>query len=230
MLDAHPPEPGIEVVDDVARGEEGRADQGDPKAALARARGHLRPDEARAHDDEPAAAVQALAERIAVGQRPQIVDALELAARNGQAARLGAGREQQTVEREPFAGVERKLAVVGIDVDDALAEAQLDLVVGVEARPVDEHRVPLRLAAQVLLGQRGLLVRALGLGADEHEAAVEAFLPQRVRRLGAGQAGIDDRERLSINGHGRAVSWADGPVSVVAPMRLTRWNLIGVTW
>ena len=193
-------------AEDALQRHQGRADQGDLEAALARARGHLGPDPAPAHDDELAAGVQALAERIAVGQRPQIVDAVKVAARNGQAARLGAGREQQTVEREPFAGVERKLAVVGIDVDDALAEAQLDRVVGVEARPVDEHHVPVGLPAQILLGQRRTLVRTLGLGADEHYPAVEALLAQRLRRLGAGQTGADDGEHLSINGHPESLS------------------------
>jgi hypothetical protein len=134
------------------------------------------------------------------------VDARQIAARNAQAARLGAGRQQQTVEREPLAGVQRELAVVGIDVDDALAEAQLDLVVGVEARLVDEHRLPVGLPTQELLGEGRTLVRALGLGADEHNAAVEAILAQRLRRLGAGHAGADDRERLSINGHGGSLS------------------------
>ena len=52
------------------------------------------------------------------------------------------------------------------------------------------------LAAQVALGERRAFVRALTLGADEHDTPVEALRAQRLGGLGAGQAGADDHEGL----------------------------------
>lgn len=75
--------------------------------------------------------------------------------------------------------------------------SQLDVLVGVEALPVDEDRTRLGLATQVVLGQRWPLVRSLHLLADQDDTAVEAFGAQRLRRLGAGQAGAHDQKRLS---------------------------------
>ena len=75
-------------------------DEGDVHAALAGGGGDLGSDPAGADDDEPAAGVEALADRVAVGERPQEMDAVEVRAGEAQAARLGAGRQQQPVIRE----------------------------------------------------------------------------------------------------------------------------------
>ena len=74
-------------------------------------------------------------------------------------------------------------------------------LLGVEALVVDEDLVAAGLAAQVVLGQRRALVGTVELGADEHDAPVEALGPQGLGGLGAGQAGADDQERL-LRGHG----------------------------
>ena len=70
------------------------------------------------------------------------------------------------------------------------------LVLGVEALVVDVDLLAAGLAAQVVLGQRRPLVRALVLGADQQQAPVEALCAQGLGGLGAGQAGADDDEGL----------------------------------
>jgi hypothetical protein len=62
----------------------------------------------------------------------------------------------------------------------------------VEARLVDEDGLALGLAPQVVLGERGSLVRPVRLGADEDDPAVEALLPQGGGRLGPREARADD--------------------------------------
>ena len=74
------------------------------------------------------------------------------------------------------------------------------LVLGVEALVVDVDLLAAGLAAQVVLGQRRPLVGALVLGADQHEAAVEALGAQGLGGLGAGEAGADDDVGL-VSGH-----------------------------
>ena len=116
-------------------------------------------------------AVEALADRVGLSTRAQVEDALEVGARESQPAGLGAGREQQPVEGQPLAAVQRDLADRRRRWSPRrVAEPQLDLVLVVERRVVVHvDLLALGLAAQVLLGQRRPLVRALGLGADEHE-------------------------------------------------------------
>ena len=62
-------------------------------------------------DHGPRARLRARAAmRVGVGERAQVVDAVELGARHRQPPRLGAGGEQQPVEAEPLAAGERRLA------------------------------------------------------------------------------------------------------------------------
>ena len=102
----------------------------------------------------------------------------------------GAARHRRAGNHQTSTGsavVERKLAVVGIDVDDALAEAQLDLVVGVGLVPWTDTASRSPCTAQLSLESGGRWYRTFGFGADEHYPAVEAFLAQRLRRLGGGR-------------------------------------------
>jgi hypothetical protein len=71
---------------------------------------------------------------------------------------------------------------------------------GVEARVVDIDGLALDFAAQVLLGQRRPFVGALVLGPYQDQAPLEAFGPQGLGGLCAGEAGADDQERL-VGGH-----------------------------
>jgi hypothetical protein len=64
----------------------------------------------------------------------------------------------------------------------------------VEALVVDVDLLAPDLPAQVVLGQRRPLVGALGLGADQHQAAVEALGTQCLGGLRSGETRADDHE------------------------------------
>ena len=69
---------------------------------------------------------------------------------------------------------------------DGRGEPQLDVVVGVEARPGRMRLLTRRLAAQVVLRQRRALVWKFRLLAYQHYAAVEALLAEGLCSFGAG--------------------------------------------
>jgi hypothetical protein len=72
--------------------------------------------------------------------------------------------------------------------------ARLTEVTGVPVAAVDEDRVAFVLAQQVALGQRGTLVRAFRLVAEEHDLVVEPLGAERLGRFGACQPAAYDHE------------------------------------
>ena len=84
-------------AEDALVGQRERIDDRDIEAALARGGRELAADPAGADDHHPATSPQALAQRIAVLQRAQVMDADELGARDRDSAGLGARRQQQPV-------------------------------------------------------------------------------------------------------------------------------------
>ena len=76
-------------------------------AALARRGGELAADPAGADDGHAAAVPEPLAQHVAVGERAQVVDPVELGARDLDPPRLGARGQQQPVVRQLAAVVER---------------------------------------------------------------------------------------------------------------------------
>ena len=98
---------------------------------------------------------------------------------------------------DAFAAVELHLAAAEVDLDHLGPAPQVDLDPLVELR-VGVHAGDLAalLAAQVLLRQRRALIRAVTLRAEQHDAAVEALLAQRLGRLGARHASAHDHERV----------------------------------
>ena len=78
------------------------------------------------------------------------------------------------------------------------ARAQVDVVFGVPAGIVHEHRVAIGRSQQQTLGQRRPFIGPFGLLAQQDDIAVEAFVPQRLRGLRPGQPGPDDHERTLV--------------------------------
>ena len=87
-------------AEDPLVGQRERIDQRHVEAALARRRRELAADPAGADDGDASAGVEPLAQHVAVGERAQVVDAVEVGARDGNPPRLGAGRQQQLVVGE----------------------------------------------------------------------------------------------------------------------------------
>src|SRR6185437_13660623 len=99
--------------------------------------------------------------------------------------------KQQPVETEHAAVVEDHPRCVGVDTRHGGTGLELDVMLGVEA-----VLVHVGLLAQIVLGQRRALVRALGLGAEQDHPPVETPLAQLFGRLGAREARADDDESL----------------------------------
>lgn len=173
-----------------------RVDDGDVEAALPGRGCDLRADPAGADDDDRAAAIETCAERVGVLDTAQVEHAVERFAEDREATGLGAGGQQQPVVAQPLAVVERNLADRCVQAHGRATEAQLDVMLDVVTFVVDVDLLPPDLAAQVVLGQRRPLVRALMFGPDQHEAPLEALSPQRLGGLGACEAGANDHESL----------------------------------
>ena len=175
-------------------------EHGDLEAALAQRRGDLRADPAGADDHHLAAAHRTLADRLGVAHLAQVEHVPELGPGDGEAPWPGARGQEQAVIAEALAPVDDDLRCAHIDRAHRRRRAQLDVVLPVEALVVDEQLRALGLALEVVLRQSRSLIRAIGLGADQHDTAVEPFGAQRLGRLRPGQTGTDDHERGS-SGH-----------------------------
>ncbi len=151
-------------------------------ARLARGRGELRADPARADDHDVVPAGQHRTQPLGVVQGAQQMHTGH-ALRAGQPDGFGAGRDDQDVVRHgPVLGGE--LVVSGAQAEHLAAEAQLDA----EGLEVDVEGGALRFAEQDGLGQRGPVVRLVGFGADQEHGAGEALLAQGDGGLHTGHA------------------------------------------
>lgn len=103
----------------------------------------------------PAQGGQDAAQPFGVGEAAQVVHTGQAGAGDVQAARLGAGGQQQLVVDDQGAVAEADGPGAGVQVDGGLAQVQLDLCLGVPGRFMDEDTVALFLAEQVPLGERG---------------------------------------------------------------------------
>ena len=128
-----------------------RLDHGDVEAELARRGGDLAADPAGARDHDRGARAQPFAQRIAVGHAAQVEHAVEVAPRNRQPPRAGAGGEQQLVVAQQLAVAERHRLRRRIQAGDRGGGAQLDVVAIVEAGAVDVEPVATGLATQIVL-------------------------------------------------------------------------------
>ena len=196
MADVHVAVEGAELGAEHAQERQlERLDDGDVEALLARRRRDLAADPARPDDDQvAAAALEHGADRVGVAERAQHVDAVEVGARQRQALGLGARGQQQAVVGDLLAALEHDRAGREVDALGAHAGAQRHVVVGVPAlllqvgpRSARSRRAGNPCSAA---GAR----RAIGLGADEDDVAVEALLAQRLDRLSAGHPGAHDHE------------------------------------
>ena len=136
------------------------------------------------------------AQRVGVLERAQDVHAVEVGARDRRALGLGAGGEQQRVVVHALAAGEHDRAArrrrATRPPSTVRSSTSCSLVPAGVLLQVDA--VALGLAAQVVLAQRRALVGPLGLGAQQHDAPVEALLAQRLDGLAAGHAGAHDDE------------------------------------
>ena len=173
-----------------------RFDDGHVETALTRRGGKLGPDPAGSDHGHLRAGLEARSQRVAVGERTQVVHSVEAGAGHPDLARLRAGGDQQPVVGGPRIAVDEDPVLGRVDRRDPGRGQQLDVVLLVEALLVHAGLLPRHLAAQVFLGQRRPLVGELVLVSDQHDRAVKALGAQLLGRFRAGQAGTDDHEGL----------------------------------
>ncbi len=129
----------------------GRLDDGDLEAALARGGCYLGSDPAGPDDDDTAAVIHALAQRVGIPDATQVEDSVEVCSRYREPAWLGSRREQQAVVAQPLAVVEGQLPASGVEAHCRPAQEQIDLVLGIEVLVVHVHLVAPDFAAQIVL-------------------------------------------------------------------------------
>jgi hypothetical protein len=145
-------------------------------AALARRGGELRSDPPGADHDHLAARLETPAQRVAVRERAQVVDRVQVGAGDRQPTRFCARGQQQPVVAELAPVLEPDLGAARVERAHGSAGDQLDVVLTVEGLRMDIGLLARGLRAQVILGQRRALVGSLRLGADQDDPAVEPLL------------------------------------------------------
>ncbi len=123
----------------------------DLERACAQRGGPLQADETRADHHGAPRAAGAIDDRAAVGQRAQRVNLRRSRAWKRQPVRLGAGGQQQSIERQRATARERNRPRFQVDACHLGAQLQLDAVIRVKVRRAQRHPVFRCLARQIIL-------------------------------------------------------------------------------
>ncbi len=170
----------------------------DLEPVLHRDRGHLQTDVAAADDHQTLAGREVGADILHVVDAAQIVDAAQVVAGDGQLPGPGAGREQQFLVGEGFAGIRGYGLCCRVDGDHPRVGLDRDVLVLVELGRPQVHAFEAVLPRQVLLGQRWPLVGNVRLVADDDDLPFIAFLAQARRRLSRGVPRPHDHHRRHV--------------------------------
>jgi hypothetical protein len=160
-------------------------------------RGDLARDERAADDADPAGALGVGAQRVGVAQGAQEVDAVEVAALERQAPHVRPGRDQRVAVGDRPLRRQPRLVGRGVELHDARAREDLDV-----AGHLDQRVLLRRAAQEVVLGDRGALVRRVELAPDEEHRSAEALGAQLAGRRGARDAAADEQDVDRSVGHG----------------------------
>src|SRR6185312_15391737 len=128
--------PDLRTEDPLAGQRQG-VDHGHLEPPLAGGGGELATDPTRAYHHHVPAGIDPLTQLIAVGQRAQVVHALQVRAGHREPPWLRPGRQQQAVEPALSTVGERDPRCAGVERGHRGAGQQVDLVPGVEVRLVD---------------------------------------------------------------------------------------------
>ena len=169
--------------------------------ARRKGRGNLAGDEAAA-DEHHALALPGIGQDgVGVRVRPQVVEAVQVPALGMQPPHVRAGREQRLVEADLVPVRQRRPALPGIQLHHARARQDLDLVLRPLLGRLDVLLLAARLACQILLRQRGAVVRRVRLAAGHQDRPVGALLAERPRAVAARHPATDHEEVDVALGH-----------------------------
>ena len=140
-------------------------------------------------------------DRFGVAEGPQVVDAVERGTVGSQPADVGARRQQRRVELDLVLCGQRGDPLAGVELHDARAREQLDVLLAPPFVRTEQHLLLRLLAAQVALRQRRAVVGRIELAADQEHAPVGALLAQPAGAVGRGQAATDEQVIDLAAGH-----------------------------
>ena len=150
--------------------------QGAGAAELGQRSGDLAADE-RTTDHHHALARGVLTDGIAVADRAQVVDALQVAPGDVQAPHVGARGQQPLVKAELVSAGELHPPLTWVDRHGRDLALDLDALLVVPLGRARQDLLPRLLPAEVVLGQIGPVVREIGLARDHHNLALGPLLP-----------------------------------------------------
>ena len=142
-------------------------------------------------------------DRLALGDRAQIVDPRQLRARHLEPAVPAAGRDQELLIAELLARIEHDRVGGRVDLHDAGLHESLDAMLLIPTRGLDVPPVEILLRAQVRLGQRRAAERNPRLSANDHNPPEKPSSRSVGCGIASGQPTADDHDGLifGFGGH-----------------------------
>jgi hypothetical protein len=139
-------------------------------------RAHLRADEAHPHHDRLPTRGDLHADAVAVGHSTQAIAAIEVEARDGETPILATRCDEKPVVSHALPTVDLDHFLSCVHPRDPNLEPGFDAVLIIEAGRLDQHALERKLTAEILLGQRRLLVWRLRLRPDQNYPSAKALL------------------------------------------------------
>ena len=173
-----------------------RLEHDDVAVLAAHHRRRLKPDIAAAENRDAPRLVESRAQALHIADSAQREYTVAVETRQRQAARAGAGGEDQAVERHLAAIGKRHDAAVQIDFRRGRAEHERDTTFGPEWRRAQIQRVRRRPVSKKLFRQWRPLIGQKRLVADDGERPGKAAGAQTGRELRGGLSGADDDHGL----------------------------------
>ena len=147
--------------------------------------------------------------------------ASEVAAAAGEPSRVAARGPDQLAIADPVPAGGGQHVCGGIDRHHALPTQQRNVPIRPEAGGPDQDALERLFGREILLGERGPLVRRRRIVADDRDRAVESLLSQRNRRLRTTMPRADDDDLVGHHRHAPAHALsncrpppANSPISV----------------
>lgn len=190
------------------------------RAALAQRgerRGHLAAHVRPADEYHPLGVREVAAQCVGVPQRAEIVDSVELRARDGEPPHHRSRGEQDLIELDLLARGQRRHSGDEIQRGHARPREQLHVVGVPPARLNDQHLLARLVAAQVTLRDRRAVVGRVELAADDRDRALRAAGAQRAG-TGRRRDPAADEQMVDASPHRRA-----GP-GMSMPRGAGRWQ------
>ena len=175
-----------------------RIDRHDLEAEHSERRGHLAADEPEADDRRAPAGPGRLPYPVRVLDGPEVEDARQAGAREGQPPLAATGGDDQPVVGQLLAAFQADSPALGVEGGGPPAEQELDPGAVVVLLGRHEELLEPGGPAQEGLGQRRALIGQVGLGADHRDAAVEAQPAQLQGGVGAGQPTAQDEDLFQV--------------------------------